>query len=233
VTTPTVDDIWPTLTENGFSAAVNAKGRLAPSLYRPFPAQTQPAVTEPARSWNTTGREKALVIGVSDYPSPIRALPAVANDVRAMAKVLSSDKGVFSAKNVTSLTDGEATFKKEAFDASPSQWAFLWLDFCHSGGIVPRDLGAGPDGPEVIETVRLYRPPNGKRPTATDDVRADDGVGRANALLVTCQAPLPPGVARSTERSRGRMSATAIRPTSAPSISTGTDCPAWKTRGLP
>ena len=29
---------------------------------------------------------------------------------------------------------------KEAFDASPSQRAFLWLDFCHSGGIIPRDL---------------------------------------------------------------------------------------------
>ena len=27
---------------------------------------------------------------------------------------------------------------KEAFDASLSQRAFLWLDFCHSGGIIPR-----------------------------------------------------------------------------------------------
>ena len=39
---------------------------------------------------------------------------------------------------------------KEAFDASPSQRAFLWLDFCHSGGIIPRDLGAEPDDREVI-----------------------------------------------------------------------------------
>src|SRR5208282_3736109 len=39
---------------------------------------------------------------------------------------------------------------KEAFDASPSQRAFLWLDFCHSGGIVPRDLGGAPDDREVI-----------------------------------------------------------------------------------
>ena len=30
---------------------------------------------------------------------------------------------------------------KAAFDSSPSQRAFLWLDFCHSGGIIPRDLG--------------------------------------------------------------------------------------------
>ena len=39
---------------------------------------------------------------------------------------------------------------KEAFDASPSQRAFLWLDFCHSGGIIPRDLEAGTDDLEVI-----------------------------------------------------------------------------------
>ena len=39
---------------------------------------------------------------------------------------------------------------KEAFDASPSQRAFLWLDFCHSGGIIPRDLEAEPDDLEVI-----------------------------------------------------------------------------------
>ena len=40
---------------------------------------------------------------------------------------------------------------KEAFDGSPSQRAFLWLDFCHSGGIVPRDLESGSDDKEVIE----------------------------------------------------------------------------------
>ena len=39
---------------------------------------------------------------------------------------------------------------KEAFDSSPSQRAFLWLDFCHSGGIIPRDLGVEPDDREVI-----------------------------------------------------------------------------------
>ena len=40
---------------------------------------------------------------------------------------------------------------KESFDASPSQRAFLWLDFCHSGGILARDLEGGPDDREVIE----------------------------------------------------------------------------------
>src|SRR5208337_5576945 len=37
-----------------------------------------------------------------------------------------------------------------AFDSSPSQRAFLWLDFCHSGGIIPRDFGTEPDDREVI-----------------------------------------------------------------------------------
>ena len=39
---------------------------------------------------------------------------------------------------------------KAAFDSSPSQRAFLWLDFCHSGGIIPRDFGTEPDDREVI-----------------------------------------------------------------------------------
>ena len=42
------------------------------------------------------------------------------------------------------------------------------------------------------------------------------------------QTPLPPAAGSI----RGRMSATAIRPTSTPSTTTGTDCPALKTRGL-
>jgi uncharacterized caspase-like protein len=39
---------------------------------------------------------------------------------------------------------------KQIFDASPSQRAFLWLDFCHSGGIIPRDLTAEPGDEAVI-----------------------------------------------------------------------------------
>jgi uncharacterized caspase-like protein len=39
---------------------------------------------------------------------------------------------------------------KAAFDSSPSQRAFLWLDFCHSGGIIPRDICVEPDDREVI-----------------------------------------------------------------------------------
>lgn len=39
---------------------------------------------------------------------------------------------------------------KQAFDSSPSQRAFLWLDFCHRGGIIPRDVEGGPDDNEVI-----------------------------------------------------------------------------------
>ena len=192
------------LAETGFKASINAKGRLALGLYRPFPIQ--PAAPEPSRSRSRTGRERALVVGISDYPPPIPKLPAVANDVREMAKLLSSDQGQFPAQNVRSLADGEATqvevleaiestFSdvqaddpvfaylaghgevvggkyyfiahdttlknistkgvplkkiKVAFDSSPSQRAFLWLDFCHSGGIIPRDLGVEPDDRDVI-----------------------------------------------------------------------------------
>jgi len=39
---------------------------------------------------------------------------------------------------------------KAAFDSSPSRRAFLWLDFCHSGGVIPRELGGVPDDPQVL-----------------------------------------------------------------------------------
>jgi uncharacterized caspase-like protein len=192
-----------TLTNNGLSASITPKGRLTLGLFRPLPSTPAP---EPSKSRSRTGREKALAIGISDYPSPIRKLPAVANDVREMARLLGSDQGQFPAQNVRSLADEDATQRaildvieatfsgvkaddavfaylaghgevvageyyfiahdttaqgidtngvplkriKEAFDASPSQRAFLWLDFCHSGGIIPRDLEAGPDDREVI-----------------------------------------------------------------------------------
>ena len=191
------------LTNNGLSASIIPKGRLTLGLFSPLPPTPAP---EPSKSRSRTGREKALVIGISDYPSPIRKLPAVANDVREMAKLLSSAQGQFPAQNVRSLTDGEATQKavleaiestfsglqaddavfaymaghgevvagedyfiahdttaqgiaingvplkrlKAAFDSSPSQRAFMWLDFCHSGGIIPRDFGTEPDDREVI-----------------------------------------------------------------------------------
>ena len=187
----------------GLLSETSVKGRLALGLYRPFPAPTAP---EPSRSRSKTSRERALVIGISDYPSPIPKLPAVANDVREMAILLGSDKGQFPAQNVLRLIDAEATSEKvieaiestfakvqsddavfaymaghgevvggdyyfiahdtsaqeipsrgvplqrikQIFDASASQRAFLWLDFCHSGGIIPRDLTAEPDNEVVI-----------------------------------------------------------------------------------
>ena len=192
-----------TLTTNGLSASITPKGRLTLGLFHPLPSTSAP---EPSKSRSRTGREKALVIGISDYPPPIRKLPAVANDVREMARLLGSDQGQFPAQNVHSLADEDATHKaildviegtfsgvqaddavfaylaghgevvageyyfiahdttaqgiaingvplkriKDAFDASPSQRAFMWLDFCHSGGIIPRDFGTEPDDREVI-----------------------------------------------------------------------------------
>jgi hypothetical protein len=192
------------LTNNGLSASITPKGRLTLGIFRPLPT---PPAPEPSRARTKTGREKALVIGVSDYPPPIPRLPAVASDVREIAKILSSNKGEFPAENVRSLVDQEAnrksildaletTFRdvqaddavfvyvaghgavvkddyffvaqdtradqlpttgvpltkiKESFDTSLSQRAFLWLDFCHSGGILARDLEGAPDDREVIE----------------------------------------------------------------------------------
>ena len=86
-----------TLTNNGLSASITPKGRLTLGLFRPLPSTLAP---EPSKSRSRTGREKALVIGISDYPPPIRKLPAVANDVREMARLLSSDQGQFPSQNV-------------------------------------------------------------------------------------------------------------------------------------
>ncbi len=143
----------------------------------------------------TTG-QRALVVGVSDYPNPDDRLPAVAADVREMAKVLSSRHGVFPSSGVTVLADKQATREKvlaalrsvfggaaaeetvfvylaghgvevggryyyvaydttdEAtavplteikalFDRTKSRRAFLWLDFCYSGGILARGAKSG------------------------------------------------------------------------------------------
>lgn len=142
--------------------------------------------------------QRALVVGVSDYPAPVPKLPAVANDVREMAKLLASKNGVFSKTSVRVLTDRQAdrqsildglrhafagasadetvfvylaghgsvesggyyfvahdtnassisttgvplTEIKSLFENTKSNRAFLWLDFCHSGGILARGLVA-------------------------------------------------------------------------------------------
>jgi hypothetical protein len=138
--------------------------------------------------------QRALIVGVSDYPNAADRLPAVAADVREMAKVLSSKHGVFPANGVTVLADRQATRDKvlaalrsvfggsgadtvfvylaghgveiggkfyyvaydttsedtalplteikALFDATKSRRAFLWLDFCHSGGILARGGGS-------------------------------------------------------------------------------------------
>ena len=115
------------LTEGGLRASVTPKGRLALGLYQPFPTRPTPSESGPARSRSRTGRERALVIGISNYPSPIRKLPAVANDVREMATLLGSDKGQFPAQNVLRLTDAEATSEK-VMDAIETTFAKVQPD---------------------------------------------------------------------------------------------------------
>lgn len=138
--------------------------------------------------------ERALIVGISGYSSPVTPLPAVANDVREMAKLLTSKNGAFQKDSVTTLPDKAATrdailaglndvFSKASadetvfvylaghgtvsgssffflphdvdvhdienscvplttikslFDGCKSRRVFLWMDFCHSGGILAR-----------------------------------------------------------------------------------------------
>lgn len=145
------------------------------------------------------GQQRALVIGVSNYPPPIPSLPGVANDAKAMADLLGSPQGQFRGGDVTVLTDAQATGAaiherlddalgkagwddtvfvymaghgkvhngayyfaahdtdrgrlaetgvqlanlRTLFDDSQSRRVFVWLDFCHSGGVIERDLTGG------------------------------------------------------------------------------------------
>jgi uncharacterized caspase-like protein len=153
-------------------------------------------------------KHRALVIGISEYPDPAWKLPAVAADVREIAKVLGSRNSTFKNDEVLVLTDKDATSStiqkavkdvlraakadqtvfvyfaghgtvdpsdksfyfvshdtdlsglaatavpltaiRDFFDKSASQRAFLWLDFCHSGGILARRLGTPPDDEQQV-----------------------------------------------------------------------------------
>ena len=159
---------------------------------------------------------RALVIGVGEYPDAALNLPSVAGDVRGIAKLLGSANGSFSDGNIRVLTDGDATREeivdairevletasandtvfvylaghgsadssddsyyfiphdinpynmaesavdlrevREIFQASSSQRAFMWLDFCHSGGIIERDMPTIEQDNRLIErTLEVVR----------------------------------------------------------------------------
>ena len=202
---------------DGFAAYVTAKGKQTLSMMplttisgkQPGSESTAMGVesTSRTRRLPLTGREKALVVGISDYPLPITSLPAVANDVREIASLLKSENGQFPERNVAELVDQGASRQdvldaleqifrdagpddtlfvylagdgavegdqyyfvahdtdpdrltttgvplvtiRDWFDTTKSQRAFLWLDFCHSGGILARGLMGGPDDREIIE----------------------------------------------------------------------------------
>ena len=77
-------------------------------------------------------------------PAPDPKLPAVANDVREMAKFLGSEKGQFPAQNVRCLADSEATQKAvlEAIEATfsglqPDDSVFAYL--AGHGAVVGRE----------------------------------------------------------------------------------------------
>ena len=56
-------------------------------------------------------KQQALVVGVSNYPSPISPLPAVANDVKEVAKLLGSRKAIFKRDQVKLLDNKKASKK--------------------------------------------------------------------------------------------------------------------------
>lgn len=165
----------------------------SPSSPKPKPIPPgKPKRKSPRKSPGSA--QRALVVGISAYPSPLSKLPAVAADVREMGKILRSKDGAFPSTGVVVLTERLATRKeilaalratfggatadqtvfvylaghggiedgqyyfiahdtdcdrmaetgvpltqiKSLFDGSRSHRVFLWLDFCHSGGILVR-----------------------------------------------------------------------------------------------
>lgn len=145
---------------------------------------------------------RAVVVGVSNYRNPFSKLPAVAADVREIAKVLQSRDGAFTRSGTEVLADKQATKSaiesaflrafdaadtafvyiaghgaaedgeyyfiphdatagnlrrtgvslaeiKRQFDKCQSERVFLWLDCCHSGGILARGGSATEDA--IIE----------------------------------------------------------------------------------
>lgn len=152
---------------------------------------------------------RALVVGISEYPIAKWRLPAVAGDVREIADLLGSKHGSFHGHSVNVLTDDKATkagvlkairevFEnasaddtvfvylaghgsadsrnnsfyfipydvnghdlagtavllsevREIFNATKSDRAFMWLDFCHSGGIIERDMPSSDQDNKIIE----------------------------------------------------------------------------------
>lgn len=156
-------------------------------------------------------QQRAIVVGVSKYAPPVSPLPAVANDVKEMAKLLSSKHGAFSKETVNVLTDKLATKSaviagltntlarakaddtvfaylaghgtvigsdyyflpfdtdvadvenscvplatiKDLFDKSKSRRVFLWLDFCHSGGILSRNVTSADQLASIRRTLKV------------------------------------------------------------------------------
>jgi len=82
---------------------------------------------------STVNNQRALVVGVSDYPRPEDKLPAVAADVREMAKVLASKNATFPAKGVSVLADRKATRDSvlaalnDAFGGSTAETVFVYM----------------------------------------------------------------------------------------------------------
>jgi hypothetical protein len=79
-------------------------------------------------------KTRAVIIGVSRYPSGISQLPAVESDVREMKKILESEASAFGGNEVSVLTEETAscgeiidTLQRILSGAEPSQSTFVYL----------------------------------------------------------------------------------------------------------
>ena len=112
-----------------------------------FPAQNVARLTDTEATW------QKVIEAIESTFAEVQPDDAVFAYIAGHGAVVGGDYYfVAHNTNVQDIPSTGVPLKKikEVFDASPSQQAFLWLDFCHSGGIIPRDLEGGPDDREVI-----------------------------------------------------------------------------------
>ena len=122
-------------TEKGLSVSATARGRQALRLFEPYQQTVGPLHRESPALRLQTGREKALLIGISDYVSQdLPNLPKISHGVRDVARLLGSNKGDIAADNVTCLVDETATLEcilssleTTFYDARPADARFVYM----------------------------------------------------------------------------------------------------------
>jgi esterase/lipase superfamily enzyme len=119
----------------GFSASLTARGRAELRNREPIPVRSPtPPPPRPAPVTHRGISGKSLIVGVSNYPDPIPVLPAVAADVREIAKLLGSENGSFQERDVLLLAEKDArresilnALEKVFREALPDDTLFVYL----------------------------------------------------------------------------------------------------------